>query len=323
MINYCTYFDKNYLSRGIALHDSLIKTKKKNFHLYVIAFDNFTYNFFKKYKLQNLTCVLHSSFEDKKLKKIKNQRTRVEYFWTCTPFVITFFLKKYGLKNCIYVDADIYFFSNDNKIFKYNKFSTLITSHNYHPHYDQTTTSGKYCVQYLYFKNNQNTFKVLNEWKKQCIRWCYNRVEENKFGDQKYLDDWPEKFNSVGVIGDEGFGVAPWNSLKYKIKNNFILKDKKLKLVFYHFHDLKFFFGKKVVFLSSYNLSQNVYKYIYKPYIKKLIQIENKYKLNFNDNIKTSGPSILYRLMLYFKFIIKIILHYKNFKKVDLSAKIN
>ena len=52
-MNYCTYFDKNYLSRGLALYNSLLRNHKLKFHLYIVAFDKFTYNFLKK-KILNL-----------------------------------------------------------------------------------------------------------------------------------------------------------------------------------------------------------------------------------------------------------------------------
>ena len=49
-MNYCTYFDKNYLSRGLALYASLLKNHKSKFHLHIIAFDKFTFDFLKKKK---------------------------------------------------------------------------------------------------------------------------------------------------------------------------------------------------------------------------------------------------------------------------------
>jgi len=109
-MNYCTYFDKNYLSRGLALYASLLKNNKNKFHLYILAFDRFTYDFLKKKNFKFITCVYFQDFENKELKKVKKKRTIVEYFWTCTPFVIFFFIKKYKLNSCTYLDADIYFF---------------------------------------------------------------------------------------------------------------------------------------------------------------------------------------------------------------------
>ena len=90
-MKYCTYFDKNYLSRGLALYDSLLKNSKRNFHLYIIAFDKFTYNFLKKKKFKQVTCIYYEDFENEELKKIKKSRTLVEYLWTCTPSIIFFY----------------------------------------------------------------------------------------------------------------------------------------------------------------------------------------------------------------------------------------
>lgn len=318
-MNYCTYFDKNYLSRGLALYNSLLKNHKTNFHLYIIAFDQFTYKFLKKKNFKFITCVYATDFENKELQKVKKIRTSVEYLWTCTPSIIFFFIRKYKLSSCTYLDADIYFFSDPKIIYK-NQFnySVLITSHNYHPKYDQSKTSGKYCVQYLTFKSNRAGIKILNYWKKQCIKWCYNRVEGNKFGDQKYLDSWPSKFTGVEVTSHLGAGVAPWNVKRFQIKINkkkFISENNNnYQLIFYHFHDLKFFFNNSFAFLGSYDLSREVINKIYMPYIKNIVEIEKKYKLNFDANHSKANPNFLNKLLFYIKLIIKFVIYYKNFK---------
>jgi hypothetical protein len=320
-MKYCTYFDKNYLSRGLALYDSLLKNSKRNFHLYIIAFDKFTYMFLKKKNFKQVTCIYYEDFENDELKKIKKSRTLVEYLWTCTPSIIIFLMKKYKLASCTYIDADIYFFSDPEIVYKKKfNYSVLITSHNYHPKYDQSRTSGKYCVQYLTFKNNKEAFKILNWWKKKCIKWCFNKFEGNKFGDQKYLDSWPSKFTGVEVSKHLGLGVAPWNIKRFKIKKAkklFIIENyKNYELVFYHFHDLKMFFNNKILFLSSYDLSKKVINKIYKPYIKKIISIEKKYKINFDANYNKISGSYLNKLVFYIKLSIRFIIYYKNFKIV-------
>ena len=49
MMNFCTLFDSFYLSRGLALYES-IKEHTEDFHLYIFAFDDITYEILNKTK---------------------------------------------------------------------------------------------------------------------------------------------------------------------------------------------------------------------------------------------------------------------------------
>jgi hypothetical protein len=249
------------------MYESL-KQHSKDFHLYVFAFDDRSYSLLKKLNLENVSVVSLKEFEDDELLKVKEDRTAVEYCWTCTPSIIKYCLKTYNLPSCTYLDADLYFFSNPAVLIEeMGDKSVLITEHRYTPEYDQSATSGIYCVQFMTFKNDDYGFTVLDWWRKACIAWCYARLEDGKFGDQKYLDDWPARFKGIHVLKNPGGGVAPWNVQQYD------LTQKKCELVFYHFHNVKFLQNDKVD-LGWYRLRKKDLATLYKPYLEHLIKIK-------------------------------------------------
>jgi hypothetical protein len=122
------------------------------------------------------------------------------------------------------------------------------------------------------FKNNKNGLKVLNWWRSACNDWCYNRFEDGKFGDQKYLDDWTDRFESIHELQNIGGGVAPWNVQQYDLQNS------NFSIIFYHFHDFKFI-EKNKVDLGDYKLKTSVINKVYNPYIKHLDQITSTLKM--------------------------------------------
>ena len=164
--------------------------------------------------------------------------------------------------------------------------SVLITSHRYTTEYDQSIASGKYCVQFVTFKNTQEGLQVLNDWRNACIDWCYARVEDGKFGDQKYLDYWPSKYVCIHELENLGGGVAPWNMQQYsffKDETKIMGKEKSteriFQLVFFHFHGLKIYEDNIVHLTGSlYEMSNNVRELIFKSYVKNLVAINQQLK---------------------------------------------
>lgn len=286
MLNFCTLFDFNYLPRGLALYSSL-KQNFDNFHLYIFAFDDKTEIILKKLNLSNITVITLKEFEDKTLKNIKSQRSSVEYFWTCTPSTILYVLNNFQVESCTYLDADIFFFSSPevllNELEKDE--SVIITKHRFTNIYMiHEKISGIYCVQFVTFKNDNNGLKTLMWWRNACNNWCYNKPEKDRFGDQKYLDDWPVRFKGIHVLNHLGGGVAPWNVQQYEIKS----VDKKLygtekstginfEVVFYHFHWLRFTPEGKFT-IGDYDISNEVKELIYFPYVFQLTNISKEIK---------------------------------------------
>jgi len=295
MYNFCTLFNTNYLSKGLALYYSLEKVCK-DFQIYIFAFDDQTYGVLKELNLARATIISLNQFEDEELLKVKPSRTTAEYCWTATPKTIYYVIKNFNVENCTYVDADVYFYSSPRIIFdEFADDSILITEHHYSYEYrKEEKLSGKYCVQFITFRNDKFGLEALTWWKDQCIIWCYNRVEDGKFGDQLYLNDWTTRFKKVHVLQHLGGGLAGWNVSQYdffKDNENFYGIEKKTRkrfdIIFYHFHYLKFYSNGKLQ-LGPRIISERAKEYFYKSYLKELNE-QRKKILEINPRINPHG----------------------------------
>ena len=314
---FCTLFDSNYLSRGLVTYESLMYASRSDdqnteggAHLYVFAFDDLCFDILTQMRLPNLTVIALSDFEDEALLSIKPTRSRGEYCWTATSSTILYCIKTFDLPHCTYIDADMFFYNNPKVLLDElpSDANVLITEHRYTPQYDKSKLSGKYCVQFMYFDSSENGLKVLNWWREKCLEWCFNRMEDGKFGDQKYLDDWTERFDNVHVLKHAGGGLAPWNiqQFDFKTEENVIegtVKSKYLisnieenegdlteneafKPIFFHFHGLKIYQNDAAVFAPKmYILSKTVRSVFYEPYAQKLLAAQKtleSYDSDFN-----------------------------------------
>ncbi|WP_243406493.1 glycosyl transferase [Siphonobacter curvatus] len=280
MLYFCTLFNATYLTRGVAMYESL-KKHCPHFHLYIYAFDTHSYEVLERLNLSQATIIGLDEWEDEQLLQLKSSRTAGEYCWTCTPATIWHTIQAYQLPHCTYIDADLLFFSNPDVLIKeMGEASVLITPHRYTPAYDQTETSGKYCVQFVTFKRDARGLEALAWWKKACIDWCYNRFEDGKFGDQKYLDDWLDRFSGVHELQHLGGGVAPWNVQQYafmksepQLQGKDLFTDESFEVVFYHFHSFSYSRSNILRLCNpSYMLPDSAIKHLYAPYIRALQQ---------------------------------------------------
>jgi hypothetical protein len=277
MHSFCTYFDQNYLVRGLTLYRSL-ERHANPFLLWALCFDDVTYETLLRLDLPNLRPISLQAFErdDDALLATKAYRSQVEYYFTCTPSWILYVLDNLqSLDSVTYLDADLYFYSNPQPIYdEMGDNSVLVVAHRFPQALRDREEYGIYNVGFLTLRNDSNGRICLQWWREKCLEWCYDRVEGGRFADQKYLDDWPARFPRVAVLEHRGAGLAPWNVDNYSLSvgNGRVLVDSE-PLVFFHFHGLKQLsrrlydpglarFGAQ----ASSVLKQDVYK----PYIRGL-----------------------------------------------------
>lgn len=274
--NYCTLFNSNYLSRGMTMITSLLECDNEAF-IYVFGLDDEVITFFNNLNSQRIKCIPYLVFETEQLLNIKKSRTIAEYCWTLTAYTIYYVIKNYNVSHCTYLDADLYFYSSPAKIFlELSDYSIGIIEHRFPKKLSHLEAHGKYNVQFMYFKNDIDGIKALIWWKEKCFEWCYARLEDGKYGDQLYLNDWVTRFNNVKVISNIGAGMAPWNMLRYSLSynnNSYQISENGVDLhplIFFHYHGTKIFKNGFGVVLN-YPANYKVIKCIFGQYARQVI----------------------------------------------------
>ena len=275
---YCTCFDRNYLVRGLALHASLLAHESVKFTIFVVCLDELTRLILEKLALQGVVCVPLNLPEqaDPALQKARHNRSVVEYYWTLTPTIISYIMKNYREADIVtYLDSDLFFFSDPGPIFEeFAGRHVMIHEHRFHKGLEGLLEYGRFNVGLLSFRRSPEGLGVLDCWRQQCNEWCYARLEDGKYGDQLYLDEWPERFEGVHLLQHKGVGVAPWNNLNYEYGSDSEGRTTVdgFPLIFYHFHALHFVHPKCVVLskIPAHRLSIALVLCCYLPYVRSL-----------------------------------------------------
>lgn len=254
--------------------------------MYIFAFDDRCYRVLQSLTLKHATIIPLKDLEDAALLSVKPTRTRAEYCWTSTSSTILYVLEHFPVDRCTYLDADMLFFADPDVLFKeMGERSVLITEHRYSPQYNKESLSGKYCVQFVSFRNDLQGLTVLRWWRERCLEWCYARFEDGKFGDQKYLDDWTTRFTGVHELQHLGGGMAAWNVQQYDVyhKNGTLTGRERTSglefpVIFYHYHYLRFLSGDRVE-LGRRVLSSAAVDLLYVPYLQALFNAATEIRM--------------------------------------------
>ena len=294
---FCTLFDSKYLDKGLALYYSMEKVMRE-FTLYIFAFDKKCEDTLNALNLNHAIVIGLQEFETDQMLKLKTERSKAEYCWTCTPISIEYVFDKYKASICTYLDADLYFFSNPSVLLdeiKSDEYSVMITEHRFQDNKKGRRLkdkNGKYCVQFNTFKNNEQGRRVLSWWREKCIEWCYFRHEDNRMGDQKYLDNWTKDFKGVHELKNLGGGLAYWNLMKYDFsrieKGEMFLRTRKnneeFKVVFVHFQNLRYLPFNKIN-LKAGSFSKEIKYPLYFTYLSHIEKIRamiyKEYRVSF------------------------------------------
>lgn len=273
---FCTLFDSNYASKGIALYLSL-EQQTDDFILYVMAMDRKCQKILNACRFKHMEVECIDDVDSPELDAAKGNRSRAEFCWTCGSFFTDYFLNKYNFPEITYLDSDLMFFCSPKVVF--DELEDKNASVGLAPHFMKYPLFGKYCVQFVYFKNDVNGRACLRWWRNECLKWCYSRVEDGKYGDQKYLDYFANHFNNVCEIENRGVGVACWNMNDYSYKHNYIcFRGKEWSTVFFHYSNINVsVLEREMIFRHTMYLSKKILKTFIFPYAELMKKVYNVY----------------------------------------------
>ena len=303
-MNFCTLFDSNYASKGIALYLSLEK-HTEDFVLYVMGMDRECQQLLNANGFKHMIIECIDDVDTHELAEVKENRSRAEFCWTCGSFFTDYFLNKYNLQDITYLDSDLMFFNSPKIVFA--EFEKKEASVGLTPHFTRYPLFGKYCVQYVYFKNDEDGHKCLRWWRDECLKWCYSRVEDGKYGDQKYLDYFAEKFTHVCETENRGVGVAYWNMNSCMFKDGLTYyKDKFWPTVFFHYSGINVLVNDGVMTMRhTMYLTDTIRKTFVEPYAELLKEVYEKY-------LNTPIHEIVITPLNKWNYSAKTITHYIN-----------
>lgn len=290
---FCTLFDSNYLLKGLAMISSLTR-HCPGARVFVLCMDEQTKYILEQLDLPVVSCITLAEVENEELLKVKATRGVAEYCWTLSSCFTWFVMQqRQEIDFITYLDADLLFYSGLEVLFdEIGDASIAIIEHRFTEWLKDREVNGRFCVEWVSFRRDEQGMACLSRWREQCIEWCYYRLEGNKMGDQKYLDEWPERYSSCHILMHPGAGVAPWNYGQYNFGNdefnNITINGS--PLIFYHFHQFQILKNGKYDRLSKfYTINCPEPEAVYQAYERVLGSVLSKVRSidpKFNAGLK-------------------------------------
>ena len=293
--HFVTLFDSLFLPQGLALHRSMLR-ELDSFTLWILCVDIEAYDVLCGLNLPHIRLLNLTELETKELVNLKPTRSTGEYCWTLTPFAPRFvFEAAPEVERVTYLDADLWFRSGIQSVFSEFELSNkgvLITDHLFAPEHDHSNMNGRFCVQFMTFRRFFGE-EVREWWQDRCTEWCYSRFEDGKFGDQKYLDEWPERFSKqVHILSDQQLIIGPWNSMRFPYSKAFA----------FHFHGVRIIDRRRVLIADNYEIPEVAFQNVYRKYFIDLDKaLQTLTDAGFTLRSQSSVPTLFQRMLSGFR----------------------
>jgi len=299
--HYCTYLDHNYAPRVLVLADSL-RRQGGDFRLHVLCLSELCARMLGTLAVPEITPITLDALEQlyPELLTVKPGRTTIEYYFTLTPFLPSFCLDADPLLGEItYLDSDLYFYGDPQAIFDVIGARSIgIVPQHLSDYWAGAAKFGRFNVGWITYRRTEQGLQCLADYRRDCLAWCFERLEDDRFSDQKYLDRWPAAYPDLAIVDRKGVNVATYNVDGYDVTEH----DGRLwcdndPLIFYHFHGVYQDEDRQlaVVFPIEHGKTEGaVIRRIYRPYLARLTE---KRQLLIRRFPEFAGAPVLTRLL--------------------------
>ena len=286
--HYCVYFDHNYLPRALVMIQSL-RAVDARFHLHIVSLSDLCTRMLAELALPEVSVTPIHALERRypELLRVKPERKPIEYIFTMTPFLPAYFLDTVpGLEAITYLDADLSFYADPQAIFdRMGACSIGLAPNRYSADHAGYVCYGLYNVGWITFRATSEGLRCLGDYQRDCVAWCYDRVEDGRFADQAYLDRWPQTYAGVHVIDMKGVNAATFNVDSYTVTERaggFWCDDD--PLIFYHFHGV--FLQEDgsywILYPKRHGAAEAVVvRRLYRPYLARLLEATHAMRQRF------------------------------------------
>lgn len=222
MRHWASYADGAYLGRLKALHASMLR-HCGDFTLHVLAWDDAVAEWGHRQEDVLVTEAGEFLADHPELRPENLPgpvRTKVEHYWTVGPAFIADCIRTADAP-VMYADADTFLFSSPEPIFdEICDAPAAVFPHSFAlasrglpgPTVESHICFGANNVGFVYIADA----RIAKAWADQCRTWCYDRLEvvpiperQLRYGDQRYLDDWPARYGAH-VVKHPGACLGPW-----------------------------------------------------------------------------------------------------------------
>jgi hypothetical protein len=245
MNHFVTISTAGHLYKVYALAESL-QQQRHEFLLHVLVIDGDGAYSFPNCRFYRIKDIRDNATAKSIIAKYGNSSDKLR--WCLKPVVLKYLLESGLTDKIIYLDNDLFFYSDYAFLFDLlGDHSILLTPHYYkaNPEAEQNWLEANFRVGLYnagFVGANKDGLKSLQWWADCCLYRCEKNAFRGIFDDQKYLDLMPILEPSAHVVRHQGCNVAGWNRdlCQRQMIGNELRINGKYPVVFIHFNQFTF-----------------------------------------------------------------------------------